>query len=66
MPVYEFVCSTCGAHFEKWISFRQNGDEVTCPNGHKQVARVYSAPAVVFKGSGWYSTDHRPKTEEAK
>jgi putative FmdB family regulatory protein len=32
-----------------------------CPNGHRRTRRVFSAPAVVFRGSGWYSTDSRPK-----
>ena len=59
MPLYSFVCSVCGAHFEERRSFRDADGTALCPNGHKQVHREFSVPAIVFKGSGWYSTDHR-------
>ncbi|NMC54360.1 MAG: zinc ribbon domain-containing protein [Chloroflexi bacterium] len=64
MPVYAFVCSECGARFEQRRSFQEGDSTVTCPNGHVNVRREYSAPSVVFKGSGWYSTDHRKKSTE--
>ena len=60
MPLYEFVCEQCGARFEK----RRAYDDLaaaTCPNGHRRTRKVVSAPAIVFRGSGWYSTDNRPK-----
>jgi putative FmdB family regulatory protein len=59
MPLYSFVCSVCGAHFEEKRSFKDADGPAICPNGHASVHRQYLAPAVVFKGSGWYSTDHR-------
>jgi putative FmdB family regulatory protein len=59
MPLYSFVCSVCGAHFEERRSFKDSDGPAICPNGHASVHRQYLAPAVVFKGSGWYSTDHR-------
>jgi putative FmdB family regulatory protein len=59
MPVYSFVCSECGNHFDQRRSFQESDGNVVCPNGHKNVRREYSSPSVVFKGSGWYSTDHR-------
>ncbi len=61
MPVYTFVCPICGARFEKQVSFNGDIEELRCPNGHTHVRKVFSAPAVIFKGSGWYSTDHRAK-----
>ena len=59
MPLYDFTCTKCGAKFEKNVPYRANYAEVTCPKGHHAVRRIFSPPQVVFKGSGWYSTDHR-------
>ncbi|MBN2386299.1 MAG: hypothetical protein JXB85_04710 [Anaerolineales bacterium] len=59
MPRYDFTCPICGQTFEKQLSFAENSAQVRCPSGHANVRRVYATPAVVFKGPGWYSTDHR-------
>ncbi len=59
MPLYDFSCPTCGAHFEKHLSFSDTLTSVACPNGHLNAQRVYTAPMVQFKGSGWYVTDSR-------
>lgn len=59
MPRYEFSCPTCGQTFEKTLSLQESQGSVRCPLGHGHVRRVYSAPSVVFKGSGFYVTDHR-------
>lgn len=65
MPLYDFSCPTCGAHFEMRLSFGENPAGVTCPNGHANVQRVYTAPVVQFKGSGWYVTDSRKNSPAA-
>lgn len=59
MPLYQYTCPQCGLDFEQAVPFSGRPDEVRCPNGHSQVRRRYTSPAVIFKGSGWYSTDHR-------
>ena len=59
MPLYSFVCLVCGVHFEERRHFKDADSPAVCPNGHTNVHRELLAPAVVFKGSGWYSTDHR-------
>ncbi len=59
MPLYEYVCTTCGTKFEKRLPFSGDSHDITCPRGHRAVRRLYSSPQVVFKGSGWYITDHR-------
>jgi putative FmdB family regulatory protein len=59
MPVYEYTCAQCGLDFERDLPTGARLEEVSCPNGHRPVRRRYSSPAVIFKGSGWYSTDHR-------
>jgi len=57
MPIYEYECRECGAHFEL---MQRIGDPqpVTCPNGHMRIRRRLSQPAIIFKGSGFYATDH--------
>ncbi len=59
MPLYDFCCTECGAKFEKQVPFQVNQADFTCPMGHHAVRRIFSPPQVVFKGSGWYSTDQR-------
>jgi putative FmdB family regulatory protein len=57
MPIYEYECAKCGIHFDRLQRF---GDPLpdTCPNGHSQVHRLLSQPAIIFKGSGFYVTDN--------
>ena len=57
MPIYEYECLECGRRFEMRQSI---GDPPpgACPVGHPAVRRRLSAPAIVFKGSGFYITDH--------
>lgn len=57
MPIYEYECRECGVHFDRLQRFGDPAPE-TCPNGHKQVHRLLSQPAIIFKGSGFYVTDH--------
>jgi putative FmdB family regulatory protein len=64
MPVYNFVCPTCGARFEERLSFSESTSAVICPNGHSNVQRVFTAPTIVFKGSGFYVTDHRKPAQK--
>jgi len=69
MPRYEFACPTCGQTFEKVLSFAEDQSGIRCPAGHQGVRRIYSAPPIMFKGSGFYVTDHRSaplSTESSK
>jgi putative FmdB family regulatory protein len=59
MPLYEFSCQSCGRTFERILPVDTDPSELRCPSGHRNARRVYSAPSVVFKGSGFYATDHR-------
>ena len=61
MPMYNYICKDCGVRFEKFVSFSQDPDRSECPQGHKQVRRVFTPPVVVFKGSGFYINDSRPR-----
>jgi len=57
VPLYEYRCKACGHQFEKIQSFSAP-EEKECPVCHGEVERLLSAPAVQFKGSGWYVTDY--------
>ena len=61
MPVYQFYCEDCGKTFEKNLKFDQGREGVRCPTGHIHVHKVFSSPVVIYKGSGFYTTDH-PKS----
>lgn len=60
MPLYEYRCKACGHQFEKIQSFSAPEEKV-CPVCGGEVERLLSAPAVQFKGSGWYVTDYAAK-----
>ena len=57
MPLYEYECEKCGKHFEK-IEKMGGPHLKKCPNCSGRVERLMSAPAIQFKGSGWYVTDY--------
>ena len=59
VPIYDYRCDHCGHAFSAVQSFKDAALD-TCPNCGKQPRRLIVAPAVVFKGSGWYKTDSRP------
>jgi putative FmdB family regulatory protein len=61
MPLYEYECKKCGHRFEKIQKFSDKMVK-TCPECGGQVEQMISAPAVQFKGSGWYVTDYAKKS----
>lgn len=64
MPLYEYKCLKCGRHTEKIESV--NGPHLRkCPHCSGKVESVISAPAIQFKGSGWYVTDYAGKSPDA-
>jgi putative FmdB family regulatory protein len=60
VPLYEYRCKQCGHQFEKIQSFSAP-EEKECPVCHGEVERLISAPAIQFKGSGWYVNDYAAK-----
>lgn len=60
MPLYEYRCLQCGHQFEKIQSFSAP-EEKECPVCRGEVERLISAPAIQFKGAGWYVTDYASK-----
>ena len=62
MPVYTYRCESCGVQFERHQFFHDPPLQV-CPECRKKsLKKVISPVRVVFKGSGFYSTDHRPSS----
>jgi putative FmdB family regulatory protein len=64
MPLYEYECTTCRKHTEKIQKF--SDPEITvCPHCNGKLERVVSAPAIAFKGGGWYADGYgnaKPKS----
>jgi putative FmdB family regulatory protein len=61
MPLYEYECKKCGHRFEK-IQLYSDKMVKKCPECGGQVEQMISAPAVQFKGTGWYVTDYAKKS----
>ena len=57
MPLYEYKCERCGEQFEVIEKF-SDAPLTTHDNCGGAVHRLLSAPALQFKGSGWYITDY--------
>ncbi|UYG16639.1 FmdB family transcriptional regulator [Brachybacterium huguangmaarense] len=61
MPTYVYACKNCGHRFELRQSFSDDA-LVTCPScGQDALHKVYNSVGIVFKGSGFYSTDSGSK-----
>jgi putative FmdB family regulatory protein len=59
MPIYTYSCQSCGVTFDRFQKFSDKPLS-RCPECRTgRVKRVLTPPAIVFKGSGWYATDHR-------
>jgi len=74
MPIYTYQCGNCGVQFERQQKFSDPALK-KCPEcGKSALHKVYTPVGIVFKGSGFYATDHRspsgasstshPKSEE--
>ena len=61
MPRYDYKCNSCGVEFELTQTFKEAGSG-TCPDCSGAGRRVFHAVPVIYKGSGFYTTDYgRPK-----
>lgn len=61
MPLYEYQCTRCGRRVEKIQSFSAEPLRV-CEECGGPLEKLISAPAIQFKGSGWYVTDYSKKS----
>jgi len=74
MPIYTYRCENCGVRFDHTARF-SDPPLARCPEcGRKTLKKVYQPVGIVFKGSGFYATDHKspsggkklPSHEEGK
>jgi len=65
MPIYEYQCKKCGARTE---AMQKISDKplTRCRKCGGRLEKLLSAPAIQFKGSGWYVTDYAGKKGEPK
>src|SRR3954447_17721101 len=61
MPLYEYECESCSHRFERIQKFSDAPID-TCPKCGGKVRKLFSSPAIQFKGSGWYITDYAKKS----
>jgi putative FmdB family regulatory protein len=68
MPLYEYECTACHRHTEKIQKF-SDAEITVCPHCGGTLERVLSAPAISFKGGGWYADGYgntKPKSSGEK
>jgi putative FmdB family regulatory protein len=59
MPIYTYRCENCGVQFDRQQRF-SDAPLTRCPEcGEDALRKVYTPVGIVFKGSGFYATDHR-------
>ncbi len=64
MPIYEYVCGKCKRKTE--VIQRMNEAPLkVCPHCGGKLKKAFSAPAIQFKGSGWYVTDYARAKQES-
>jgi putative FmdB family regulatory protein len=65
MPIYEYVCQSCGKKTEVLQRIKERPLKI-CPHCGGKLKKAISAPAIQFKGSGWYVTDYARGKKEGK
>lgn len=61
MPLYEYLCVRCGHKFERIDKFTARKTR-KCPKCGDKAQRQLAAPAIQFKGAGWYVTEYGGKS----
>ncbi len=65
MPIYRFRCDHCGTEFRELVM--DGNPRVRCPGcGADEVTRLLSRFGVIYKGSGFYTTDYRRKSSDGE
>lgn len=66
MPIYTYRCENCGVQFDRRQSFSDDPLKI-CPECEEEALRkVYLPVGIVFKGSGFYSTDNRKSSGKGR
>ena len=58
MPIYDYECNKCHHRFELKKSFTEDSS-AKCPECKGKASRIITSVPVIFKGSGFYVTDHK-------
>jgi putative FmdB family regulatory protein len=64
VPIYDYVCGSCGHRFEVLRGINEAGPH-QCPECGGPVARAFVPPTIHFKGTGWAKTDRRATSAPA-
>ena len=65
MPIYTYRCENCGVQFERHQSFNDEPLKI-CPECRKKTLKKVITPTkIIFKGSGFYATDHRSSSGDS-
>ena len=64
MPIYEYACTACGERTEAKQGF-DDPPLTECPHCGGKLRKLFSPVGIVFKGSGFYSTDGRKSASKA-
>ena len=62
MPTYEYTCRDCGHTFDI-VQSMWDESLTMCPECGGSLRKVFAPPAISFKGSGFYATDHGKKSK---
>lgn len=65
MPIYEYSCKKCNNHYEERKGWNDNSN-AKCPSCNTLNSKLFSMPAIVYKGSGFYTTDSRSNGSHTK
>ena len=58
MPIYEYRCASCGHQFDVQQRF-SDAPLTVCPKCQGKLSKVFHPAGVIFKGSGFYTTDYK-------
>lgn len=65
MPIYEFECEKCHERYEIMTSIGEDTPKV-CVKCGGNLRKIFSPVGIVFKGSGFYTTDYKKKNKESE
>lgn len=64
MPVYEYRCTQCQHLFERYLAVGEAAPE--CPQCGQPSRKVFASVGLIFKGSGFHSTDYRKRSRNGE
>ena len=65
MPIYEYECGDCSKNFERKQRFDEEPVAI-CPKCRGKARRVINSVPIIFKGGGFYVTDHRKGSDTGR